>query len=99
MILISWNMAHMPWRNPSDSLNANRAYMVIASLAWGLKAWYGMLMPNRALGLSIIRMEFKRFVHTFIKIPCLILKSGRAITYLIIGYNNQIESMLNMSIL
>ena len=81
--------------NPSDSLNANWAYMTIASLAWDLKAWYGMLMPYRALGLSIIRMEFKRFVQTFIKIPCLILKSGRAITYRIIGYNNRLKSMLN----
>ena len=81
--------------NPSDSLNANWAYMVIASLAWDLKAWYGMLMPYRALGLSIIRMEFKRFVQTFIKIPCLILKIGRAIKYRIIGYNNRLKSMLN----
>jgi hypothetical protein len=69
--------------------------MTIASLAWDLKAWYGMLMPYRALGLSIIRMEFKRFVQTFIKIPCLILKSGRAITYRIIGYNNRLKNMLN----
>ncbi len=81
--------------NPSDSLNANWAYMVITSLAWDLKAWYGMLMPYRALGLSIIRMEFKRFVQTFIKIPCLILRSGRAIKYRIIGYNNRLKSMLN----
>jgi hypothetical protein len=79
--------------NPSDSLNANWAYMVIASLAWDLKAWYGMLMPYRPLGLSIIRMEFKRFVQTFINIPCLILKSGRAIKYRIIGYNNRLKSM------
>jgi hypothetical protein len=80
--------------NPCDCLNSNWAYMVVASLAWDLKAWYGMLMPYRALGLSIIRMEFKRFVQTFIKIPCLILKSGRAITYRIIGYNNRLTSML-----
>jgi len=79
--------------NPSDSLNANWAYMVIASLAWDLKAWYGMLMPYRALGLSIIRMEFKRFIHTVINIPCLILRSGRAIKYRIIGYNNRVSSM------
>nr|WP_319491022.1 IS1380 family transposase [uncultured Desulfobacter sp.] len=79
--------------NPSDSLNANWAYMVIASLAWDLKAWYGLLMPYRALGLSIIRMEFKRFIQTFINIPCLILRSGRAIKYRIIGYNDRLTSM------
>nr|WP_321402828.1 IS1380 family transposase [uncultured Desulfobacter sp.] len=79
--------------NPSDSLNANWAYMVIASLAWDLKAWYGMMMPYRALGLSIVRMEFKRFIQTFINIPCLIIRSGRAIKYRIIGYNNRLISM------
>ena len=81
--------------NPSNSLNSNWAYMVISSLAWDLKAWYGMLMPYRALGLSIIRMEFKRFVQTFIKIPCLIIKSGRKVKYRIIGYNDRLKSILN----
>jgi hypothetical protein len=79
--------------NPSDSLNANWAYMVIASLAWDLKAWYGMMMPYRSLGLSIVRMEFKRFIQTFINIPCLIIRSGRRIKYRIIGYNNRLISM------
>ena len=74
--------------NPSDSLNANWAYMVVASLAWDLKAWYGMMTMYRALGLSIVRMEFKRFIQTFINIPCLIIRSGRAIKYRIIDYNN-----------
>lgn len=81
--------------NPSDALNSNWAYMVIASLAWDLKAWYGMLMPYRALGLSIIRMEFKRFVQTFIKIPCLIIKSGRKVRYRIIGYNDRLKNIFN----
>lgn len=81
--------------NPSDTLNANWAYMVIASLAWDLKAWYGMMMPYRPLGLSIIRMEFKRFIQTFINIPCLILKSSRVIKYRLIGYNHRLRSLLN----
>ena len=79
--------------NPSDSLHSNWAYMVIASLAWDLKAWYGILMPYRALGLSIIRMEFKRFVQTFIKIPCLIIKSSRQIRYRIVGYNDRLKNI------
>lgn len=63
--------------NPSDSLISNRAYMTIASLSWDLKAWYGLLLPNRVLGRNIVRMEFKKFIHTFIQIPCLIIKSGK----------------------
>jgi hypothetical protein len=79
---------------PSNNLTSNWAYMVIASLAWTLKAWYGLLMPNRPLGKTIVRMEFKRFVNTFINIPCLIIKTGRKICYRFIGYNDKIKSML-----
>jgi hypothetical protein len=82
---------------PSDSLLSNWAYMVIASLAWDLKAWYGMLLPYRHIGLQIMRMEFKRFINTFIRIPCLIIKSGRRICYRLVGYNGQLKHTLNFS--
>ena len=81
---------------PSNNLISNWAYMVIASLAWTLKAWYGLLMPCKPLGKTIVRMEFKRFVNTFINIPCLIIKTGRKICYRFIGYNDKIKSMLNL---
>ena len=80
---------------PSDSLHSNWAYMVIASLAWDIKAWYGLLMPYRTLGKQIIRMEFKRFIHTFIRIPCIIVKTGRKIKYRFIGYNDQLKHIFN----
>jgi hypothetical protein len=82
--------------NPSDSLISNWAYMAIASLSWDLKAWYGLLLPYRALGRRIVRMEFKKFIHTFIQIPCLIIKSGRKITYRLVGYNDQLKHIFNM---
>lgn len=82
--------------NPSDSLISNWAYMAIASLAWDLKAWYGLLVPYRALGNKIVRMEFKRFLHTFIRIPCLIIKTGRMIKYRFIGYNAQLKHVFNL---
>ncbi len=82
--------------SPSNSLNANWAYMVIASSAWDLKAWYGMLMPYRVLGNRIMRMEFKRFVYFFINIPCLIIKKARKIIYRIVGYNDQLKHVFNL---
>ena len=82
---------------PSDNLISNWAYMVIASLAWNLKTWYGLLIPYRPLGKAIVRMEFKRFVNTFINIPCLIVKTGRKICYRFIGYNKKLKSMLKFS--
>lgn len=80
---------------PSNTLNSNWAYMVIAALAWDLKAWYGMLMPYRVLGNQIMKMEFKRFLHTFINIPCLIIKKSRKIIYRIVGYNDQLKHVFN----
>ena len=79
---------------PSDGLVSNWAYMVIASLAWDLKAWYGLLSSNKQLGGQIIRMEFKRFINTFIMIPCLVIKTGRRICYRLVGYNDQIKESL-----
>ena len=75
-------------RMPVDDLLSNWAYMVIAALSWNIKAWYGLLTPNKALGYQIVRMEFKRFVNNFINIPCIIIKAGRRILYRIISYNN-----------
>jgi len=33
-------------RMPVRDLESNWAYMVMAALAWNLKAWFGLLMPN-----------------------------------------------------
>jgi len=82
-------------RMPADDLISNWAYMVIAALAWNLKAWVGLWMPNKVLGKRIVRMEFKRFLNTFMKIPCLIVKAGRRITYRVVGYNRCLKDYLN----
>ncbi len=78
----------------SDSLLSNWALMAMASMAWDLKAWFGLLLAYRPLGLSIVRMEFKRFLNTFIRIPCLIIKTGRRIIYRLVGYNDQIRHVI-----
>ena len=63
-------------------------------------SWHGISLPQ-SLALCqlnllpaspfIIRMEFKRFVNTFIKIPCVIINTGRRIVYRFIGYNNYMK--------
>jgi hypothetical protein len=53
-------------RMPVDDLVSNGAYMVMAALAWNLKAWYGLLVPERERGLELVRMEFRRFLHAII---------------------------------
>jgi len=78
-------------RMPADDLVANWAYMVIAALAWNIKAWYGLLTPNKVLRYQILRMEFKRFLNTFLRIPCHIIKTGRSIVYRLVGYNHYLK--------
>lgn len=81
-------------RMPSSDLNSNWAYMVIAALAWNLKAWYGLLVPVKAKGEEIVRMEFKRFLLSFMQIPCQILKSGRRLVYRILTYSEHLKTFL-----
>lgn len=81
----------------SDTLLSNWALMAIASLAWDLKAWFGLLLTYRPLGLSIVRMEFKRFLNTFMRTPCLIVTTGRRICYKLAGYNAQLKHIIKFS--
>jgi len=75
----------------SDGLVSNWAYMVIAALAWNLKAWYGLVTHNKAVRRDILRMEFKRFLTYFIQIPCQIVNTGRRLVYRILTYSKHLN--------
>jgi hypothetical protein len=53
-------------RMPVNDLLSNWAYMVMTALAWNLKAWFGLLMPDRERGIELVKMEFRRFLHAMI---------------------------------
>jgi hypothetical protein len=78
-------------RLPVDDLVSNWAYMVMAALAWNLKAWYGLLVPDRERGLELVRMEFRRFLHAIILLPVQIIRAGRKIVYRLLGYNSWLK--------
>jgi hypothetical protein len=81
-------------RMPANDLLSNWAYMVIATLAWNLKAWYALMTPNKILSNRILRMEFKCFLNYFILLPCQVVKTGRRLVYKILSYNCYLESFL-----
>jgi hypothetical protein len=83
-------------RMPSDGLFSNWAYMVIAALAWNLKAWYGLVTLAPAARRDILRMEFKRFLVSFIQIPCQIVTTGRRLVYRILTYSRHLETFLEI---
>jgi hypothetical protein len=73
---------------PVDNLESNWAYMVITSLAWNLKAWAALRLPEtgrwadkyRTEKLWLLGLEFKAFVYAFIAVPCQIVhQAGRLI--------------------
>jgi len=80
---------------PVDSLESNWAYMVMASLAWTLKAWLALLLPERLRGPqsdvaakpAVLKMEFKRFVNAFLLVPCQIVRQSRRIVYRLLAWN------------
>jgi hypothetical protein len=79
-------------RAPSDNLNSNWAYMVIASLAWTLKSWHAMMMPDAQTMKETLRMEFRRYYYTFIGLACQIVRGARRVTYRLLGFNPHFES-------
>jgi hypothetical protein len=78
----------------SDGLLSNWAYMVIAALAWNLKAWYGLVMLEPATRRDILRMEFKRFLNSFVFIPCQIVSTGRRLVFRILTYSRHLVTFM-----
>jgi hypothetical protein len=80
---------------PVDNLVSNWAYMVMASLAWSLKAWFALLVPeaprhaqqHQAEKRKLLRMEFRTFCAAMIAMPCQIIRGGRRLTYRLLSWN------------
>jgi hypothetical protein len=78
-------------RIPVNDLESNWAYMVMAALAWNLKAWFGLMVPNRERGLELVKMEFRSFLGAVLMLPTQIIRAGRKIIYRILGYNRWLK--------
>ena len=81
---------------PVDNLVSNWAYMVMTALAWNLKAWWALHLPERDGPQGepgrlekhrVLRMEFKMFLNAFMRLPCQIVHAGRRLIYRLLGWN------------
>jgi len=80
---------------PVDNLLSNWAYMVMGSLAWSLKAWAALMLPeegrwqerHREEKRKLLRMDFTTFRHAMMRIPAQILSTGRRIVYRLLAWN------------
>jgi len=72
---------------PVDNLLSNWAYMVMASLAWTLKAWFALMLPEtgrwreryRQQKTAVLKMEFRTFLNAFMRVPAQVIRQGRRI--------------------
>jgi hypothetical protein len=81
-------------RVPVHDLVGNWAYMVIASLAWTLKSWFGQLQPREADRTSIVRMEFPKFLHSVIRVVCQVVRGGHRTRVRILSYTPHARLLL-----
>jgi hypothetical protein len=82
-------------RVPLYDLVSNWAYMVLAALAWNLKSWFAMMMHLKSDRDTCIRMEFRRFLHSMILIPCRVIRRARGITLRLIGYQPTLDRLFS----
>jgi hypothetical protein len=71
---------------PVNTQLANGAYMVIASLAWSLKAWLGLIQQDPKRKETLLRIEFKKFLDELMCIPCVVIEQGRRLVYRLLQY-------------
>ncbi len=75
---------------------SNWGCMLMASLAWTLKAWLAPWLPEsgrwkdrrRTEKFRLLKMEFRTFVNTMMQVSCQIVKTGRRILCRLPSWND-----------
>ena len=80
---------------PVNPVHANWAYMVMAALAWSLKAWVALWHPiaprwrqrHAEEQRRMLRMDSAPSLGAFINVPCQVLTQGRRVIYRLLAWN------------
>ena len=80
---------------PVDTLLSNWAYMVMTALAWSLKAWFALRLPETgrwaaryaADKRAVLGMEFKAFLQAFMLIPVQVVHASRRLVFRLLAWN------------
>jgi len=90
---------------PVNTLESNWAWMAMTALAWTLKAWWALVLPespgrwhqrHRDEKRRVLGMEFKTFVNAFVMIPCQVIRTGRRVVMRILGWNPHLSSFFRL---
>lgn len=90
---------------PVNTLVANWAYMVMAALAWSLKAWCALLLPVNPRWRAkhddqrrrLLRMEFRTFLRSFIEVPCQIVKTARQVRWRVLTWRPWLGALFRLA--
>jgi hypothetical protein len=81
---------------PLDNLLSNNAYMLITSLAWNLKAWLALSLPEpygsgkakqAEQKRGLLTMEFRTFVNSLVRVPAQVVRTGRRLVIRLLAWN------------
>jgi hypothetical protein len=90
---------------PVNTLDSNGAWMVMAALAWTLKAWWALLLPespgrwqaqHQEEKQRVLRMEFKSFVNAFVTIPCQVIRTGGKLVLRVLCWNPHLMTFFRL---
>src|ERR1700712_4638020 len=90
---------------PVNTLESNGAWMVMTALAWTLKAWWALMLPespgrwqeqHREEKNRVLRQEFKAFVNAFVTIPCQVLRTGGRLVLRVLGWNPSLMTFFRL---
>ncbi len=90
---------------PVDNLESNWAYMLMTALAWNLKAWWALMLPEapgrwqqkyRTEKQWVLKLEFKTFLNAFMLLPCQIVKTGRKLIYRLLSWNPHLPILFRL---
>jgi hypothetical protein len=93
-------------RAPVDNLFSNWAYMVMTGLAWNLKAWWALWLPEKGRWATkhhaekqvLLKMDFRTFVNSMMKIPCQIIRTGGRLIYRLLGWNSWLRVFRRLAV-
>jgi len=89
---------------PLNTLDANWAYMLIASLAWTIKAWFALMLPvtprwrekHEAERKLVLRMEFRTFLQQLVMVPAQILHTGHRIVFRLLAWRPRLPLLFRL---
>ena len=90
--------------SPLNTLEANWAYMVMAALAWSLKAWFALLLPtsgrwfdkHEAEREQVLRMDFRTFLNQFILVPAQVVRTGRRLVFRLLAFRPRLHTLARL---